>query len=82
MYKRQEILHIAVLFQDDFFPVPLIHVDGVDIVGVLIPADGAHVSIETLADVEDVYKRQRIGSIGNQDREADPFMNMERLLCV
>ncbi len=31
---------------NDFFPVPLIHVDGMDVVRLFIPADCAHVRIE------------------------------------
>ena len=53
----------AFLFGYDFFPVPLIHINGVDIVRNLIPAYGAHISIEAFAGLEAVFFQ----------REAFPF---------
>ena len=52
IFKR---IQRAVLPGNDLFPVPLIHVDGVDIVGDLIPADGAHVRIKPFALPEAVF---------------------------
>ena len=49
-----QIFYIPVFLQDNFFPVPLIHVDGVNIIRILIPADGAHICVEAFADVEAV----------------------------
>ena len=42
----------AVLEGDVFFPVPLVHVDGVEIVQLLVPADGVHVGVESGALLE------------------------------
>ena len=66
IYNAHDILQrvkAAFLFGYDFFPVPLIHVDGVDIVRNLIPAYGAHISIEAFAGLEAVFFQ----------REAFPF---------
>ena len=40
-----ESLFISFVFRNDFFPVPLIHEDRVDVVGILIPADGVHICV-------------------------------------
>ena len=47
-----QIVHRPVFQVDDFFPVPLVHVDGVQVVHVLIPADGVHVGVQAVAHVE------------------------------
>ena len=47
-----QILHIPVFCIDMLFPVPLVHVDGVEVVHFLIPADGVHVRIEAGAQLE------------------------------
>ena len=44
----------AVLFADDLFPVPLVHIDRVDVVRYFIAPDRAHVGVESLADLEAV----------------------------
>ena len=41
-----EILEVPVFDADVLFPVPLVHVDGVNVVYDLIPADGVHVREE------------------------------------
>ena len=38
-------LYIALVFGDDLFPIPLIDIDGMDIVGILITTDGVHIRI-------------------------------------
>ena len=45
---------IAVLLPDDLFPVPLVHIDGVEVVQVLVPADGVHITVQALAHPEAV----------------------------
>ena len=48
-----EIVQIAVTALDDLLPVPLINVDGVEIIEhILVAADGVHVGIETLSGIE------------------------------
>ncbi len=47
-----EVEDVPVLGVNVLLLVPLVHVDGVEIVHDLIPADGAHVSIETRAQLE------------------------------
>ena len=42
----------AVLLADDLLPVPLVHIDGVEVVQLLVPADGVHVAVQTLAHAE------------------------------
>ena len=43
-----KVSSVRFLLLDDFLPVPLIHEDGVDIVGNLITPDGVHVGVKTL----------------------------------
>ena len=45
----------AVLSGDDLLPVPLVHVDGVDIVCVFVAADGHHVGVKPLSNAETVF---------------------------
>ena len=49
-----QCLIITLFFGNHFFPVPLIHIDRVKIVGVLVPADRAHISVKSLARVKAV----------------------------
>ena len=51
--RRLEIVQIPVAALNDFFPVPLIDVDRVQIVEhILVAADGVHVGIKALAGIE------------------------------
>ena len=47
----QELL-VAVLPLDDLLPVPLIHIDGVEVVYLLVAADGVHVGEQALTGLE------------------------------
>ena len=47
-----EIVNVAVLGGDDLLPVPLVHVDGVEVIDLFVAADGVHIGKQTLADVE------------------------------
>ena len=47
-----EIGFVAVLHADYLFPVPLVHVDGVEIVQIFIAADGVHIAVQALAHAE------------------------------
>ena len=51
-HRVLEEVHCAVPGGDDLLPVPLVHIDRVDIVGQLVPADGVHVGVESLAHGE------------------------------
>ena len=50
--NQLEEIQIAVFPGDDFLPVPLIHIDGVDVIQRLIPADGVHIGIKAVAHSE------------------------------
>ena len=39
------VFHVSFFLGDDLLPVPLVHIDGVDVVYVLVAADGNHVGI-------------------------------------
>ena len=47
-------LQIPLIPGDDLFPVPLVYIDGVDVVGGLILADGTHVGVEPLTGFETI----------------------------
>ncbi|CDC71191.1 unknown [Oscillibacter sp. CAG:155] len=47
-----KIPHVAVGRVNMFFPVPLIHVNGVEVVHLFIPADGVHIGIKAGAGLE------------------------------
>ena len=51
-YGALEILNIAVVRRDDLFPVPLVNVNGVQVVDLFVAPDGVHIGEEALADVE------------------------------
>ena len=45
-------IQIPVFPGNNLLPVPLVHIDGVDIIQVLIPADGVHIGIQAVAHGE------------------------------
>ena len=45
---------VPVFLTDDLLPVPLVHIDGVEVVHVLVAADRVHVAVEALAHAEAV----------------------------
>ena len=47
-----EIFAVPVFPGNDLFPVPLVYIDGVDVVQILIPANGVHIGIQAVADAE------------------------------
>ena len=49
-----QIRLVPVFLTDDLLPVPLVHIDGVEVVHVLVAADGVHVAVEALAHAEAV----------------------------
>ena len=49
-----QIRLVPVLPGDDLLPVPLVHIDGVEVVQLLVPADGVHVAVQALAHAEAV----------------------------
>ena len=51
-HRLAQIALRPILTKDDLFPVPLIHIDGVEVIHHLIPPDGVHVGEEALAGVE------------------------------
>ena len=52
LHGGMEVTQVPVLLSDDLFPVPLVHIGGVEVVQVLVPADGVHVGVEALAHLE------------------------------
>ena len=48
----------ALLAGDDLFPVPLVHIDGMQVVQLLVPADGVHVGIQAPARLEAVFAQR------------------------
>ena len=52
LHRLLEIGHVPVLPGDDLLPVPLVHIGGVEGVQLLVPADGVHVGVQTLAGLE------------------------------
>ena len=49
-----QIIEIPVFPGDDLLPVPLVYIDGMDIIQILVPADGIHVGIEAVSHAETV----------------------------
>ena len=47
-------LQIPLILGDDLLPVPLVYIDGVDVVGFFILADGTHVGVETLTGLKTI----------------------------
>ena len=49
-----QIRLVPVFLTDNLLPVPLVHIDGVEVVHVLVAADSVHVAVEALAHAETV----------------------------
>ena len=47
-----QIFGIPVFPGNDLFPVPLVHIDGMDIVQLFVPADGVHIGVQAVAQGE------------------------------
>ena len=56
-HRVLKILSVSVLRQHYFFPVPLVNIDAVKIVGYLIAPDGVHIRIETALRLEFVSEK-------------------------
>ncbi|CAN3977223.1 large-conductance mechanosensitive channel protein MscL, partial [Dysosmobacter welbionis] len=41
-----QVQHVPVFGRDMLLPVPLVHIDGVEVVHLLVPPDGVHVGVE------------------------------------
>ena len=52
--RSPEGVLVPLLGPDDLLPVPLVHVDGVQIIQLFVPTDGVHVREQTLAGPEPV----------------------------
>ena len=62
-----QIGFVPILAGDDLLPVPLIHIDGVDIVQiVLVPADSVHVGVQPLAYMEAVALQRQTLPLGQR----------------
>ena len=46
---------IAFFLGNDLFPIPLIHIDGMNIVRLFISADGAHIGVKSFAHGKSVF---------------------------
>ena len=51
-YGLLQILHVPVPGSDDLLPVPLIHIDRVQVIQLFVPPDGVHVGVESLSHRE------------------------------
>ena len=49
-YRLLEVVLISLLARDDLFPVPLVDKHGMNVVSVLVAADGVHVGVKSLVD--------------------------------
>ena len=54
-YDILKRVHIALISGDDLLPVPLVDVDGVDVVRHFVAADRHHVGVEPFTDAEAVF---------------------------
>ena len=61
-----EISDVAVVRGDDLFPVPLVHIDGVEVVDLFVAADGVHVGEQALADLEVVALERKTLPLGQR----------------
>ncbi|OPZ96622.1 MAG: hypothetical protein BWY71_01880 [Planctomycetes bacterium ADurb.Bin412] len=62
LFEKAEVTFVMV---HDPFPVPLVHVDGVEVVEVVfVAADGVHVGIETLARLETIVSQDHTFPFG------------------
>ena len=59
-------IQVAGLRGDDPLPVPLIHVDGMQVVQLFIPADGVHIGIDALARVKIVAEQGHALPLGQR----------------
>ena len=66
VHRRLQIIRVPVLFPDDLLPVPLVHIGGVEIVQLLIPADGVHIGVQALPLVELVALQRQTLPLGQR----------------
>ena len=59
-----QIVCVSVFLADDLFPVPLVDVDGVEIVEFLVSADGVHVGVKSFSDPEAVIPERHALPLG------------------
>ena len=70
--NQLQIVQIPVFPGDDFFPVPLVHIDRVNVIQILITADCVHVRVQAVAHTEIIaFQRQTL-----------PFCQRMDNLCV
>ncbi len=48
-------IYRAFFFGNDFFPIPLVNIDGMDVVGLFVAADCAHIRIEAFSIGKSVF---------------------------
>ena len=66
----------ALVRGDDAFPVPLVDVDGVEVVHLLVAADGVHIGIEPLAGGEAVGTEGEALPFGERVDDLGGFMGL------
>ena len=64
LYNELQVVQIPILPGDDLLPVPLVHIDGVDIVQLLIPTDGVHIGVQAVANGEMVSLQSQALPLG------------------
>ena len=77
-HRQLQIVQVSVLRQDHLLPVPLVHVDRVQVVQlVLVPADGVHVGVDALAGVEAVALQRQPLPLGQGLHHLRPVVGAE-----
>ena len=67
-----QVFQITIFLGYDLFPVPLIHIDGVNIIQGFIPAYGVHICVQSIAD----------GKIIALQSQTFPFSQRVDDLCI
>ena len=61
-----ERVECAILARDDLFPVPLVHVDRVEVVQLLVASDGVHIGVQAAAHVEIIALQRQALPLGQR----------------
>ena len=74
-----EIGNVPVLSRDDLFPVPLVDVDGVEVVDLLVTADGVHVGEKSLAGVKLIALERQALPLGQRMHDLRVYPNVRNV---
>ena len=59
LYDQLQILPVSVFLIDNLLPIPLVYINGMDVVRVLVPADSAHIGVKTFTHAEAVLLQRQ-----------------------